>query len=92
MNCYPEIAFTLPNGQSIQGTTRLGSKQRPAKIGSTVDILYNPKDPQEMELAARASFRLSVWVFRILSLSFGLAGLWVLVLWCLLFVVSRPAA
>lgn len=92
MNCYPEIAFTLPSGQSIQGTTRLGSRQRPATIGATVDILYNPQYPQEMELASRAPFRLSVWVFRILSLFFGLAGLWVLVLWFLLFVIGQRAA
>ena len=51
-HAYPEIAYTLPNGQRVQATTRTGNRQRPAKEGDTVQILYNPDNPQQIDLAS----------------------------------------
>lgn len=85
LHCYPEIAFSLPDGQRIQTTTRTGNLQRPAKEGATVQILYNPSNPQEIDLASQAPRTLMKAGYRALALAFTMFSLGGLGLWWLLF-------
>ena len=83
---YPEIAFTLPNGQRVQATSRTGNRPLPAKkVGDTVDILYNPQNPQQIDLVSQAPRTLMRRGYGFLAVGFGLMGVLGLALWWLLF-------
>ena len=84
-HAYPEVAFTLPNGERVQATTRTGNRQRPAKEGDTVQILYNPANPQQIDLASQAPRTLMHAGYRFLAVTFALMGLCGLTLWWVLF-------
>ena len=84
-HAYPEIAYTLPNGQHVQATTRTGNRQRPAKEGDTVQILYNPANPQQIDLASQAPRTLMHAGYRFLAVTFALMGVCGLTLWWVLF-------
>ena len=85
LHAYPEIAFTLPDGQRVQATARTGNLQRPAKVGDTVQVLYNPADPSEMDLATQAPRTLMQCGYRTLAVGFALFGVLDQGLWWLLF-------
>ena len=84
-HAYPEVDFTLPDGQRVRAVTRTGNLHRPAKEGDTVSILYNPGNPQEIDLASQAPRSIMNAGYRFLAVSFALMGVCVLGMWWVLF-------
>ena len=84
-DAYPEVAFTLPDGQKVQAIARTGRFPRPAEEGDVVEILYDPSDPQQIDLASQAPRSVMTMGYRFLAVSFAVMGLGGLILWWLLF-------
>ena len=84
-HAYLEIAFTLPDCQQIRAATRTGNLHPPAKVGEWVNILYNPDNPQDMDLESRArrTWRKAGYCF--LAVVFAAMGMGTLALWWILF-------
>ena len=85
MHVYPEIAFTLSNGQTIQATTRTGTTRRLCKPGDVVQILYNPSNPQQIDLASQAPRSLMQFGYRTLAIGFAMMAMCGLGLWWVMF-------
>lgn len=66
----PVIEFLAENGQSYIFTGRTGSSSRP-QVGSSIDVLYDPADPQG---ATEKTFT-NLWLFPIVFGGFGLVFL-----------------
>ena len=82
---HPQVAFSLPHGQQVHAIARTGTFPRPAKVGDVVDILDNPRNPQDMDLARQAPRTLMRFGYRYLAITFALFGICGLGLWWLLF-------
>ena len=85
LHAYPQISFTLPDGQTIQAVTRTGTMHRKCKPGDTVHILYNPANPQQIDLASQASRSLMQFGYRTLAWWFALMAIGGLGLWWVMF-------
>ncbi len=46
----PVVEFSVPPGQRIQFTSDFGSRPASQKVGQTVNVRYDPSDPQKAEI------------------------------------------
>ena len=46
----PVVAFSVPSGEKIQFTSDFGSRPAGHKIGQSVNVRYDPTDPQKAEI------------------------------------------
>ncbi len=46
----PVVEFTVPSGEKIQFTSDFGSRPASHKIGQSVNVRYDPTDPQKAEI------------------------------------------
>lgn len=44
---HPKVSFTTPQGQEVSFTDSVGSYPSDYEVGDIVEVLYNPKNPQE---------------------------------------------
>ena len=73
----PVVTFTTPDGQERTAIGSVNRKPAPWKVGDTVDVVYDPKDPSHADLASEVSgWRLwfGIWCVIALLLA-GIASL-----------------
>ncbi len=46
----PVVEFSVPPGQTIRFTSDFGSRPASHKVGQTVNVRYDPSDPQKAEI------------------------------------------
>jgi hypothetical protein len=49
----PTVTFTTSDGQEVTATSPYGSNPRPGKVGDSVTVLYDPRDPQRVRVETR---------------------------------------
>jgi hypothetical protein len=69
----PVITFRTPDGQTIEFKSQTSSSSRSPAVGQTVEVLYNPRNPQE---ASVNSFS-SLWLLPIILSGLG-AGFFII--------------
>jgi hypothetical protein len=67
---YPEIKFAAKDGQEITFKSNIGSSRAPL-VGSTEEVLYDPKNPNNARVASALSF----WGFPLIFIAVGLLAL-----------------
>lgn len=88
---FPVVEFRLPQGGTVRARTRTGAFPAPAAAGEVVRVLYDPRDPDQVDLAPLAQQRSASTIMTVLGvafLGFSLVGL--LVWWFLFRVVGIP--
>jgi hypothetical protein len=48
---FPVVSFVLPDGREVEGEVMIGGRPAPARVGSTVEVRYDPDDPHRVVLA-----------------------------------------
>lgn len=77
---HPVVRFALPDGREVEAESLSGSNPAPAKVGATVEVLYDPADPTRFRLEGFWVDGTVVHViFVVLGLSFAGIGLAALV-------------
>jgi len=62
----PKVKFTAGDGRSFTFTSRVGGGKRPAD-GETLSVIYDPRQPEEAEIASFGS----MWAFPLVLTFFG---------------------
>ena len=89
---FPVVEFELPDGQTVRAQTRTGRYPKPASVGDTVRVLYDPTQPSRVDLASQAPRTFLHTVYALLSFSFASGGVLGVLMWWLLFrVMGIPA-
>ncbi len=71
---HPVVEFTV-NGQKVQQRAPLSSSSSDAyEVGSEIEILYNPQDPQEFRALGKSPW--SEYLLALLALLLGAGYLW----------------
>lgn len=47
---YPVVAFTTGEGRPIRARSAFGANPAPGRVGDTVTVLYDPRDPHSFRL------------------------------------------
>ena len=89
---FPVVEFELPDGQTVRAQTRTGRYPKPASVGDTVRVLYDPTQPTRVDLASQAPRTFLHTVYALLSFGFASGGVLGVLMWWLLFrVMGIPA-
>jgi hypothetical protein len=89
--CFPLVRFTLPNGETVTAETLWGARPAPARRGQTVQIDYDPANPQRVSLATGvlATGSGAVAVYMALGIGLILSGVGALAFWALIKIVLK---
>ena len=66
----PVVEFATPSGEKIRFTSDFGSLPAMHKIGQTVDVRYDPADPQKAEIDSGAN----LWLTPLILVFMGLVA------------------
>lgn len=47
---FPTVTFTTADGREVRATSHFGSSPAPGRVGETVTVLYDPRDPQRVRI------------------------------------------
>jgi len=50
----PTVEFNTPDGTSVRATSSIGTNPKSGKVGDSVTVLYDPRDPQHVRVASVA--------------------------------------
>ena len=84
---YPVVEFSLPSGQIIRAQTHTGRSPAPAKVGEQVTVLYDPNQPEYLELLKNSGRDMMAPLYYVLAIGFVGFACFAIVLWFLLKVV-----
>jgi hypothetical protein len=48
----PTVEFTTADGTPVRATTHIGTNPRPGRVGDTVTVLYDPRNPQRVRVSS----------------------------------------
>jgi hypothetical protein len=69
----PVVSFRTPDGHSVEFKSQTSSSSRSPAVGQTVEVLYNPRNPQEAEINSFSS----LWLLPIILSGLG-AGFFII--------------
>ena len=84
---FPVVEFSLPSGQIIRAQTHTGRNPAPAKVGEQVTGLYDPNQPEHIELLHNSGRTMMAPLYYVLAIGFVVFACLVIVVWFLLKVV-----
>ena len=84
---FPVVEFSLPSGQIIRAQTHTGRSPAPAKVGEQVTVLYDPNQPEHIELLHNSGRNMMAPLYYVLAIGFVVFACLVIVVWFLLKVV-----
>ena len=84
---FPVVEFSLPSGQIIRAQTHTGRNPAPAKVGEQVTVLYDPNQPEHIELLHNSGRTMMAPLYYVLAIGFVVFACLVIVVWFLLKVV-----
>jgi hypothetical protein len=70
----PVISFQTPDGQTIEFKSQSGSSSRWPAVGQTVEILYDPRNPQQAEINSFSSLWIAPLILSALGAAFFIIG------------------
>lgn len=50
---YPTVRFTTADGREVTAQSHVGSNPPPGKVGDTVGVLYDPRNPERVRVDTR---------------------------------------
>lgn len=59
---HPILKFTTTEGREIQARTNLGTSPPAAREGQRVTAVYDPRDPEKVEIAGKGGISLAITV------------------------------
>lgn len=84
---FPIVEYVLPDGQMLQSRTMNGSRPAPAKVGDEVTVMYDPANPERVDLGGHRMRHFHGPLYYVMAFAFfGMAALTVAV-WFLLKVI-----
>jgi hypothetical protein len=66
----PIVEFTIPSGEKIRFTSDFGSRPAGHKIGQSVNIRYDPSDPQKAEIESA----MNLWMVPLILVFMGVVA------------------
>jgi anti-sigma factor RsiW len=51
----PTVEFTTADGTQVKATSNVGTNPRPGRVGDTVTVLYDPRNPQKVRVQSGKS-------------------------------------
>ena len=48
----PTVEFTTADGTPVRATSHIGTNPRPGKVGQTVTVMYDPRNPQRVRVGS----------------------------------------
>ena len=48
----PTVEFTTADGTPVLATSHIGTNPRPGKVGQTVTVMYDPRNPQRVRVGS----------------------------------------
>lgn len=48
----PTVEFTTEDGTPVRATSHIGTNPRPGKVGQTVTVMYDPRNPQRVRVGS----------------------------------------
>ncbi|MBV8998619.1 MAG: DUF3592 domain-containing protein [Solirubrobacterales bacterium] len=64
----PTVEFTTADGTPVRATSNIGTNPRPGRVGESVTVLYDPRNPQKVRVQSGKA------VFTCLEAAFLLVG------------------
>jgi hypothetical protein len=64
----PVVEFTIPSGEKIRFTSEFGSRPAGHKVGQSVNVRYDPVDPQKAEIEST----MTLWLVPLILAFMGL--------------------
>jgi hypothetical protein len=64
----PTVEFTTADGTPVRATSNIGTNPRPGRVGDSVTVLYDPRNPQRVRVESGKA------VFSCLEVAFWLVG------------------
>jgi hypothetical protein len=83
----PVVEFTISSGQTIQFTSDFGSRPAGHRVGQTVNVRYDPADPQKAEIEST----LSTWFAPGILIFMGVIACCLSVVFVAVYVFAQPA-
>lgn len=53
----PTVEFTTADGQEVRATSTTGTNPHPGKVGDTVTVYYDPRDPHRVQVSSTRRVR-----------------------------------
>lgn len=83
----PVVEFSLPSGASVRFTSDFGSRPASHKIGQTVNIRYDPADPQKAEIESG----MTLWLTPLILVFMGAVACCLTVAFLGVYIFSLPS-
>jgi hypothetical protein len=76
----PTVEFTTAGGQEVRATSTTGTNPHPGRVGGTVTVYYDPRDPERVQVSSTRRVRGCVETgFIVLGAPFVVIGLVILI-------------
>ena len=87
---FPVVAFALPDGRMVESEVMVGARPKPARVGASVEVRYDPADPRRVVLARGMATVGAVGCFATgLGVAFWVLAAVLLMVWVLLKLVLQ---
>lgn len=83
----PVVEFTVPSGETIRFTSDFGSRPASHQVGQSVNVRYDPVDPQKAEIEST----MNSWLIPGILVFMGAIACCLFVVFVAVFVLGQPS-